>query len=259
MTRPSADTPPLLSDWTLERFVLGELSPERHQEVVSAIASYPEVAARISALHADNRATLERYPKAAVTHRIRNAAPQKSQRRALVPVLAFAVALLTVVPLVFSNTNRPVEPDVLTKGSVGPDQAPNAALHVFLDDGGELTPGATVRAGDILGFRVDRGNHPFGALLSLDGAGVVTLHLPPTAEADLHLAPGLVTLDLGYQLDDAPDFERFFFLVADRPFDLPAVLEAAQRLAAGDGRTGKLEVSGVDLVVEFGLNKEKPR
>ncbi|MEZ4473614.1 MAG: hypothetical protein R3F60_23055 [bacterium] len=64
----------------------------------------------------------------------------------------------------------------------------------------------------------------------------VTLHFPDTASADTALPAGqqLVTLPHAYQLDDAPRFERFFFVTAHHPLDVGELLAEARQLAADD-------------------------
>ena len=68
--------------------------------------------------------------------------------------------------------------------------------------------------------RVPRGpGGRFGVLLSIDGAGHVTLHLPESAarrrRAD---AQGEIRLPSAYELDDAPAFERFLLVTSAAPF-----------------------------------------
>ncbi len=51
---------------------------------------------------------------------------------------------------------------------------------------------------------------------------------------------GEVPLGFAYELDDAPGFERFFFLTSSRPFALDVAQREARRLAErGDARTDK--------------------
>jgi hypothetical protein len=83
-------------------------------------------------------------------------------------------------------------------------------------------------------------------IASVDGAGVVTLHhpvseaAPPEATA---LAARPTALPHAYALDDAPRFERFFFITADQPIDLQQSLGALRSLAhRADGATASLEL-----------------
>jgi hypothetical protein len=100
------------------------------------------------------------------------------------------------------------------------------SLHVFRKAGKaaeRLADGAAARAGDELQLAYNAKGKRFGALLSLDGAGRVTFHLPETGGKAEALPRGLVTLPHAYQLDAAPAFERFVLVVGDKPFDLGAL------------------------------------
>jgi hypothetical protein len=71
---------------------------------------------------------------------------------------------------------------------------------------------------------------PYGVIFSIDGAGVVTLHHPTSAEGEQALVDldGAVPLPSAYELDDAPRFEKFFFVTALHPLDVTAILEKAR-------------------------------
>jgi hypothetical protein len=69
-------------------------------------------------------------------------------------------------------------------------------------------------------------------VVSIDGRGFVTRHLPSdgTRAAELDVR-GPVTLASAFELDDAPAFERFFFVTSAEPFAASVVTEAAADLA----------------------------
>ena len=74
-------------------------------------------------------------------------------------------------------------------------------------------------------------------ILSIDGRGGVTVHLPPVGERAAPLKSGsAVLLDQAYELDDAPGWERFYFVTGDTPFAVADVVNAARKTAAGDAR-----------------------
>ena len=127
---------------------------------------------------------------------------------------------------------RPANEDTRTKGALA-----GLAVHRKTRDGSEaLADGARASAGDLLqlAYRAAGG---YGVILSLDGRGRITQHLPAEGDAAAALEPGrLVPLDFSYQLDDAPRFERFYLVTADAPFDVARVrsaLEAARQHAPG--------------------------
>src|SRR5690606_26378921 len=103
-----------------------------------------------------------------------------------------------------------------------------------------------VRKGDVIQLRYHGGGHRYGVIASIDGAGVVTLHhparddAPPTATA---LSAESTSLPHAYELDDAPRFERFFFITAAEPIDVRRSLDALRALARrDDSATAPLEL-----------------
>ncbi|MCA9568895.1 MAG: ActD protein, partial [Myxococcales bacterium] len=64
---------------------------------------------------------------------------------------------------------------------------------------------------------------------SIDGSGVITWHLPIRGRSAVVLQPGSgVPLAESYELDDAPDHERFFFVTSPADFDLAEVEDAVR-------------------------------
>jgi len=109
-------------------------------------------------------------------------------------------------------------------------------LEVYRQSGSRaeaLAAGGTVHPGDVLQIGYIAAAQPYGLILSIDGRGTVTLHFPASASAPSRLAgDGPVLLDYAYKLDDAPQFERFFLVTAQRAIPVEAVLQAARELAA---------------------------
>jgi hypothetical protein len=268
MTSPSR-TP----DWLLERIALGELPPEELSKARARLAQEPDGEARLAALEADNRATLEKLPPAAVAREVelRSAAArrlevareqQRPLRRlapafALVPALA-AVALFVVVRPGGSSTGVGMEgPEVTrTKGLL-----PQLLVHrQGAAEPERLADGAAAKAGDVVQVSYIAAGFPYGAIVSVDGRGAVTLHVPESGAQSVPLAAsGTHALPRAYELDDAPAFERFLFITADTPFALETVLTAARTLAASaDARTAPLALPESFTQVSFTLEKVSP-
>lgn len=93
-----------------------------------------------------------------------------------------------------------------------------------------LPPGATVHRDDIVQVSyVAAGNH-HGVVVSVDGAGVTSLHHPGSPSDPTRLEPrGEHPLPDAFQFDGAPHFERFYFVTSARdPIDVDAVIAAAR-------------------------------
>lgn len=118
--------------------------------------------------------------------------------------------------------------------------APHLTLHRKTDNGKEqLSPGRIARQGDLIQLSYVAAGASHGVVVSVDGRGQATLHFPAKATAAPSLeSGGAVPLTQAYELDDAPHFERFFFVTArgeKAPKDfVQQVLDACQNLAGKD-------------------------
>lgn len=129
-----------------------------------------------------------------------------------------------------------------------------AALALFrrTSSGAEpLKPGATVKPGDVVRIGYRTGGLAFGAIFSVDGNGNVTRHWPLTGDSAARLERGETLLPGAFELDDAPDFERFYLLTSDRSFDLKPLLAALHAAKAPAARG--LTVVRFDLIKENGI------
>jgi hypothetical protein len=103
-----------------------------------------------------------------------------------------------------------------------------------------------VREGDLIQLRYNAGGKKFGVIASVDGAGEVTLHYPGAEDAppeDTALSMKPTPLAHAYALDNAPRFERFFFITADKPIELAPCIAALRSLAErGDAASASLEL-----------------
>ncbi len=266
-----ARTPELVADprlrgpipaWKLERYALGELPPDELVALRRQIAEDPAAAAQLQALENDDRAIRMALPPARMAAEIRAKAGVAAPRPArpwvvFAPVAAMAAAVaLALMPGPGRDTGPDLPPSdrdgIIAKGDG------EAILSVIRQaDAAELADGATVVAGDVLGFRYNAAGAAHGVLFSIDGNGVVTVHVPPEGIGSTLLPAGTVTLDLAYELDDAPDFERFFLVTGDRPIDMAALLAAARRLAQ-DGADAGLPALDDDLAVTDLLLEKAP-
>jgi hypothetical protein len=245
-----------IPDLFIEKLLLDELPEHEKEELLKD----PKVQRRIVELKAENQRILEEYPPGemarAIRRRVRQAEAQharsaadhggilnwlRGQRRSfaaqprwprLVPVAGFALLvlvggllLITRGPSVFAPRG-PAE-EVRLKGG-------GAYLTVYKQTGTDalaLENGDAVAERNNLQIGYIAGTNQYGTILSIDGRGAVTLHFPMSSAADQSLeGGGEVLLPFSYTLDDAPDFERFFFVVSEKPFSVDEVLEAARKM-----------------------------
>lgn len=261
-----------LPDWLVERAALDELSPDHRARIDRADPE--QLADRIAALRAEDAAERAAHPSGpalaqiAIQIGVRRDAARNARRRRL-GVLA-GVAAIAVVVVVAMRDRGSTELDAprVVKSSApirndGVRVKGTERLDAFLrvDDRAEhLDEDALVKAGDEIQLRYHAGDRSYGVIASIDGAGVVTLHhpdresAPPAATA---LSARATSLPQAYALDDAPRFERFFFITADHPLDVHRCLDALRALAHhADSATAPLELPS-DLH-QWSLRLRKP-
>lgn len=263
--------PDAKDQWLLERYRLGELPPAGLAEVAARLDREPGLKAELARLAAADQAYRTAHPAAAEAARIaarlartEQATPLPRPHRHLLPVAA-SLLLAVAVGLVVTSLDRgipdPAGDEVRLKGSV--PAAPQLLVFRKNRAGGidTLAEGNPVHAGDLLQLacRLDRPGYVL--IVSWDGAGRVTCHLPAgTAEAPPRLAAGTQRLlPLAFELDAAPGFERFVLVVSDAPFAPADILARAGQLAA-DGahaRTGRLDLPSEFRQVSVLLPKER--
>jgi hypothetical protein len=110
--------------------------------------------------------------------------------------------------------------------------SPSLSIYRLRGDNTELLKDkAVVRPRDVIQVRYNALAKKYGAILSIDGRGSVTLHSPVPPSTEVALDHPEALLARSFELDDAPDFEIFFFVTADSPFDLSLIQERAKKLA----------------------------
>jgi len=210
-------------DWMLERLVLKDLSPEETADVMRQLEEEEGGLERLAALEASTEAILELYPPRVVALTIEQ--ELQEPRRRLPWLVAMVPALLAAVVLVFAVNTGPTEEYIGSKGE------PRLMITQRVDGGVlPLEPGEEVGEGDVVQLSYAAMGARHGVIVSIDGAGVATLHFPIDGDTALDV-DGVTNLSVGYRLDDAPAHERFFLVTSDDPIDVEEVLERARSLA----------------------------
>ncbi len=242
-------------EYLLERLAAGDLSPARADDVRRRLALEPDGAARLDRIGASNAEILREHPPETIAERLHNRASRSRPTRASrvprgwgfaigFPTAAMAAMVLAVwlrpgvVPSSDSAAKTTWEGDTERSKGLRP------SLRVYRKTPGSverLKEGAPAHAGDQLQLAYVAAGRKFGVVLSVDGAGQVTFHLPATGKAAVRLrGNGEVALPEAYELDEAPGFERFLMVVGDAPFDtaaLAAVIRGSGPAPAGTTAT----------------------
>jgi hypothetical protein len=234
-----------VTDLALEQYRLNELPRAEAERVQRVLDTEASVRGRLAVLAQSDEAIAREYPPAWLAARIRARAAARGAvavpRR---PVVRWALPLglgTAVLMLLFTLSGAVISPNFSTTVSTTEDSRPKGArpaLAVYrrTDRGSEtMADGAVARAGDLLRLGYAPVTQAYGVILSVDGRGTVTRHLPANgARAALLGHDPLNLLDAAYELDDAPGWERFYFVTADAAFEVEPIVATARQLAARD-------------------------
>jgi hypothetical protein len=260
------EEPERVPDLMIEKLALGELPEERAAALRRRLGERGDE--RLAGIERSNAEILCEHPPgevaAAVRRRLARLEDEEAPRRASAGWLVWApVAAMAGVALVWwvardgepAGTGGRDAPPVIAKAGtevpptkVGGDEGPETVYlkgdpRLMIDrvqDGRatRMASGDAVAAGERLQVGYLANGVQQGVVVSIDGAGVATLHFPASEAASPVLEQGgRIGLPESYELDAAPGFERFFFVTVDgaEPKLEPAkVMEAARELAKGE-------------------------
>lgn len=256
------ERPGAVPQWIIERLAAGDLPPDRAVEVQRRLIRETDGAARLAEIAASNVEILAAHPPAQIAAQVR----ARADRRASPPhkrvwqVMMGGTTVLAAA-LIMAVWARPTR-DTAPRNAASPDLARHdddgarlkglrPTLRVYRQTGEvaeRLQPDARTHAGDRLQLAYVAAGRRFGAVLSVDGAGQITYHLPAAGGAAARLRnEGEVALADAYELDAAPGFERFVFVSSDSPFDTASLLEVLRGNSPAPAGTS---------VVSFTVRKE---
>jgi hypothetical protein len=266
---------PPIPDIILERYRLNELPAIDAVRVAERLRHDAELRARLDMLDRSDEDIRRAHlldDLARVVHG-RAAAPTEGSARATNSSLAYWLAPAVIVVGVMLLLG------VVLRPAVGPGDTPPGAnvddsgdrikglrpalvLYRRTADGSEmLADGSIVRSGDVVRVGYRAAGRAFGVIVSVDGRGGVTVHLPARGDRAVPLkSDSMVLLDAAYELDDAPRWEQFYFITGDTLFAVQPIVDAARTLATTTSATPPplLLRHGLDQAT-FSLQKEVRR
>jgi hypothetical protein len=252
--------------WFLERVAQGELSTSQVADLRARLAGEGRsLDDEVAALARSNQEILSQVGKGGALEVIRRRVAEGAAGRArhrsfnrwigpLVLAGSLGIGLLVLRPEhgpLPTPESTPEEESTRIKGAT-PSIAPRLLVYrqrgVGAGDGQpeRLADGARAARGDLLQLAYAAARDgAYGVLLSIDGAGRVTQHLPePGASSAAPLrSVREIRLPSAYELDDAPGFERFLLVTATEPFPVSVPLDAARALATDGARSRALPLA----------------
>jgi len=219
---------------TLDRYATGELSAAEQEAVRTHLDTDPGSRAHLEAIEAararvaplDIDALRRRATQLATAPPALPAPANRAYRTWFTPVLLVAAALLVAL---VSTLGPTPDPHTTVRSA--------DALRVYQLQGNQLHPyaGDVLGHGDVIGFKVNAAGHQSVVILSVDGAGTISVFYPDAQGAPVPLrGDGMVALPGSVVLDAAPGPEVFFAV-----FDTP--VEQARADAARAWQSGGTE------------------
>ena len=254
-----------IDEYSLEGYLLGELEEERCHEVQSSLEKDVSLQESLKEIETSNRDILAQYPAGLVVPLIlerrqgeKGKKPSKQSgalsfflKRVLIVSPALASVLLLLILFFPQARNKDAgevnkdQPEIISIKGEGPQQInltrTQLLIHRKRNSHVELlrngTPG---KAGDLLQLGYISAKEPYGIILSIDGQGRVSLHFPESKDLTASLVcHQKILLPNAIELDNAPDFERFFFITSNSPLQAAGILTAAEKLAKDIHRARK--------------------
>lgn len=244
----------MIPDWKLERYLTGDLPESDMREIREMEAADEIFANRVKMLREDSEAILRKLPYDRLAERL-DSLPGRSVsdsgmfagngKLANFGILKFAAAAALVLAVmtvaVFSQRSISQEGGTVLANRADGAQTMEVAMVDQNDDvrikglsarmevwkktgdsAVQMENLGEAREGDEIQLRYAVAEKCFGLLFSMDGNGTITMHMGRENRA-VELEPGkMTTLPFAYKLDNAPKFEKFFFLTSKSEFELNA-------------------------------------
>lgn len=233
----------------LEQLYLNELSPQKAGSI-----DFTESENQLKGIELSNKEIIEQYPPAFIKEGIIRKLNSKTEKQAkkqdfrfyilrAVPIAA-ALVILTLNLSQLYKTQTPNE--IIRSKGLTPE------LSIYIDKNNspaELFNNDFVSESDLIQLTYNAAGNKYGVIFSIDGRGVITLHYPENDNTTPFIDPnGSHALPFSYELDDAPKFERFFFISSKQEFNISTILKSAEII----GNSGSPEtIDTLDLTKEF--------
>jgi hypothetical protein len=235
-------------DLKLEQYLLGELDPSEIENITVQSSKNEHLQNQLESLKQMEMEFADKYPVDWFIRRItqKTIIPDTSKysfRFALVPV----VCTLLLLPLAYFYISMSTNMDsslTRTKGDVFffTVYRKTALGHDLLPDG------SVVRQKDLLQVEYTTDTSLlYGLLISIDGNSHITIHLGEEDGSSIKLTEKHKMLPYSYELDDAPGFEKFFFIAGKNRFTLNDCISLCKKMDKHFCKTTKFSIKMLTL------------
>jgi hypothetical protein len=259
------------SDLMIEKYILDELEADKKRLIDAAVKNDALLRKRINTIKKDNIQILKRYPHEVTAKRILDRLEKAGKtkvdlsffRRRAFAAAASMLTAAAIAAVVFYPAYNNEHISLAEKMGYRLKGGENA-LYIYKKKAGgaeELRDGYGVRAGDLLQIAY-RAKDDYGMIFSIDGRRSVTLHYPCDEKAPSNLnTKSRISLPVSYELDDAPNYEKFIFLTSKKRIDVSDIIFRVKKaLAGGDARlVERIDPNKSYNIITLNLLKKKDK
>lgn len=241
-----------IPDWILEDFYQGSAPTALTHNTLQD----PEIQSRVATLMQSDQDFLKKYPPdkwiSSLMQRYQEMNSRKSERaswwrsplfRWAACVVSSLLIICTVTLVVFNPIKH--TPGMRAKGNEF-QPAFKPILNIYrMRDGRimKIENGSYAKSGDLLQITYTAPEGTHGVILSLDGQGTVTLHYPSRPEdSTLLQGDGEIFLSNSFQLDDAPHFEKFFFITSKTGINIKDIMNKVRLLGINPDKASQQDI-----------------
>lgn len=234
-----------INDLKLEQYRLGELQEEEMLLINKQIKLYPELQNRLKKIEEEETIFHKEISSEEMIGDILNKHQSKkikSKRKLSFSLVLVPVMIITVMVsiTIFTQFNKePVhkttqDKDILRVKGDGRKLKEDPKIFLFKKTDTKkvenIKNNSLAQEGDLFQIAYTAGNKKYGIILSLDGKETFTLHYPETEDKNCQLKHGqLVYLEHSYELDNAPDFEQFWFISSNTKIDIAGIIKMIKK------------------------------
>lgn len=223
-----------VSDYTIEKYILNEMTDEQ-KSIMEKHKNDEDVKKRILLIKASNAEILKKYPNGhiEIAKKLNKENDTKGKvSKIFLPAAIAALFLIFLIPAILTQKKN-----IVPKGAVrikGDEINRESYFSVYKKTGNKskrLESGMILSKGDVIQLSYTSGGKKYGVLFSIDGRGILTLHFPYSVNDEAVLENGKnILLKEAYELDDAPNYEKFFFILSDKNIIVKEILNKAEAL-----------------------------
>jgi len=232
-----------IPDMYLEQFVLGELNAEKEAEIRELMEHNGEINTRVRSISESNNQFLSEKHHSSIQSDINRRVIRrliKSEKKEFQPWQFASVgmiailALYLVTPYSYYSPQKEIESQIYETPSDIRLKGIKPELHIYRKQNNfveHIENKQLVKENDLLQIKYQGAGYQYGLIFSVDGRGETTLHFPEAKDQSNKIQPqGDIALPFAYQLDDAPNYERFFLITSHKKFDIDEVLTLSKKI-----------------------------